>query len=49
MTRNSNQLQNHPKFITVHGIWVVMIGDITNKWSVSLYEYIIREFDLLNY
>ena len=21
MTRNSNQLQNHPKFITVHGRW----------------------------
>ena len=21
MTRKSNQLQNHPKFITVHGSW----------------------------
>ena len=21
MTRNANQLQNHPKFITVHGTW----------------------------
>ena len=30
-------------------MWAVMIGDIINKWSVSLYEYIIREFDLLNY
>ena len=35
---NANQLQNPPKFITVHGRWAVMIGDITNKWSVSLYE-----------
>ena len=33
----------------VHGRWAVMIGDITNKLSVSLYEYTIREFDLLNY
>ena len=42
MTRNSNQLQNHPKFITVHGSWAGVMSlflSIINK--LNFYNWLV--------
>ena len=42
MTRNTNQLQNHAKFITVHGIWAGFTGlflSIINK--LNFYNWLV--------
>ena len=42
MTRNSNQLQNNPKFITVHGRWaggMELFLSIINK--LNFYNWLV--------
>ena len=42
MPLNSNQLQNHPKFITVHGIWaggMELFLSIINK--LNFYNWLV--------
>ena len=42
MTRNSNQLQNHPEFIAVHGIWaggMELFLSIINK--LNFYNWLV--------